>query len=153
MHRKFIALIIGTAITITGLSAVPARADGDDVGKVLAGLAFLAIIGAVIESHNDDPAPVVVSNPPPAPQPWVQPRPLPPHVAKYQLPSKCVRQVESSHGPRNVLGAQCLTRHYRYARTLPASCVVNQWNANKHKMVTTYGLRCLQRQGYVVARD
>jgi len=51
MHRKFIALILATAMAITGLSAAPARADGD-TARIFAGLALLAII-----SETTSPAP------------------------------------------------------------------------------------------------
>lgn len=53
MHRKFIALISGLALTvaITAASTAPARAD-NDAAKVLAGIAALAIIGAAIDNNN-----------------------------------------------------------------------------------------------------
>lgn len=52
MHRKFIALVLGVSVAITGFSAAPARAN-DDVAKVLLGLAAIAAIGVAVDKHND----------------------------------------------------------------------------------------------------
>ena len=54
MHRKFIALIVTAAVIVTGATA-PARADDNaTLGKVLAGLAVLGVIGLAVKAHNDD---------------------------------------------------------------------------------------------------
>ena len=49
MYRRFIATILATAVAITGLTAAPARADNDDLLKILGGVAAIAIIGAAIK--------------------------------------------------------------------------------------------------------
>ena len=53
MYRRFIAIILASAVAVTGLSSAPARADGDDVLKVLGGLAALAAIGVAIDRYDD----------------------------------------------------------------------------------------------------
>ena len=53
MYRKFIATILATAVAVTGLTAAPARAGDDDVLKLLAGVAAVAIIGTAIAKNRD----------------------------------------------------------------------------------------------------
>ena len=52
-HRTFISIILAAAIAVTGMTAAPARAD-NDAAKVIAGVAALAIIGAVIAEERKD---------------------------------------------------------------------------------------------------
>ncbi|MEM7091269.1 MAG: hypothetical protein AAF496_17075, partial [Pseudomonadota bacterium] len=92
MHRKFIALIVSSAIAITGFSALPARAG--DTERLLGGLAALTILGIALhqrEKRKDrrrQVAPKVHHNPVPQQHSI---RPLPDRVAKYNLPAKCLK--------------------------------------------------------------
>ena len=52
MHRKFIATIAAASILITGFAAAPARANQDDLGRALAALLGVAIVGAVIHENK-----------------------------------------------------------------------------------------------------
>jgi hypothetical protein len=52
MHRKSIAAIISASIAITAFSANSAAAGDRDTANFLAGLAGLAIIGAIIHDSN-----------------------------------------------------------------------------------------------------
>ncbi|MEX0319862.1 MAG: hypothetical protein AB3N21_18040 [Ruegeria sp.] len=150
MHRKFIALIVSTAIAITGLSASQARAA--DPHDILGGLAAIAILGAAIHHYDKkrdrerarhdyrirdypDPGPVTR-------------RPLPPRVARYDLPQRCLRTFKrySRHHP--LLGQKCLKRHYRHANSLPKSCKVGFWNGERVRKA--YEPRCLRQHGYRV---
>ena len=54
MHRKFIATVVATSILFTGFAAAPARANQEDVGRALATLIGIAIVGAVIHDSNKD---------------------------------------------------------------------------------------------------
>ena len=54
MHRKFIATVVATSILFTGFAAAPARANQEDVGRALAALRGIAIVGAVIHDSNKD---------------------------------------------------------------------------------------------------
>lgn len=145
-HRKFIALILCLSLAITGFSAAPARAD-NDVAKVLAGLAALAIIGAAINEAQDDNRrrdhvtrqPVYTPPPPP------RTRPLPPRIARYDLPGSCLRDFRGYNG-RKLLGKRCLENNYRHAASLPQSCQVTFWNGRKYR--TAYKPRCLNKNGY-----
>lgn len=49
MHRKFIALIIGTALAVTSFTAAPVQAQNrGETAAIIAGVAALAIVGAAI---------------------------------------------------------------------------------------------------------
>ena len=54
MHRKFIATVAAASILITGFAAVPAQANQQDVGRALAAVLGLAIVGAVIHDSQKD---------------------------------------------------------------------------------------------------
>ncbi|KUP95009.1 hypothetical protein [Tritonibacter horizontis] len=147
-HRKFIALILATSVAVAGVSAAPARADSQDVGKIIAGLAVLGLIGAAIHDHNKDR-----HRPPhvtPKPQPKPKPKPLPPSVRRYDLPAQCLRTVRAWGQDRSVLGARCLRHTYRHASDLPDACFVQL--DNRHQQVRGYNPVCLQRRGYRLVR-
>lgn len=147
-HRKFIAFVLCLSLAITGFSAAPARA-GDDVAKVLAGLAALAIIGAAINDRRDERKAHVTRRPAYTPPPAYQPRPLPPRVARYDLPGKCRREFRGYSG-RNLMGARCLQRNYRFSAGLPQQCRVTFWNNGRN--TAAYKPRCLKRQGYRIVQ-
>lgn len=54
MSRKFIATVLAASLAITSVSAVPARADGDDLVKFLAGATALVIIGNALDDNKKD---------------------------------------------------------------------------------------------------
>lgn len=152
MHRKFIALIISTAIGITSLSALPARAGDHDAARALAGFAALAILGLAIHNARDkDDTPTVSHT---APQPnnhWVRPKPLPPRAARYDLPGKCLRNHKLQGGPARLLGLQCLENNYRYTSQLPYACRL-QFDGNNISR-TGYEPLCLRERGYRIVKN
>lgn len=145
MHRKFIALIVSTAILITGMSVVPARADVDDTTKFLAGLAAIAIIGAAIKDARDDKNTVSRNHSP------VRPRPLPLEFRKYDLPRSCLRQVEHAGGSERFLARRCLTKTYSHWDSLPDGCRSRFWKNGKRRV--GYNPRCLRHHGYRITRQ
>ena len=149
MHRKFIALIIASALAITTLSAAPARASDDDAAKFLAGFLALALIGAAIKNSRDNDAPVVSRATPPR-HPRVHPRPVPVQPARYVLPGQCLRNYSFFGGPKRLLGLRCLQNRYRYTASLPYACRV-QINAGRVTR-TGYEPLCLRERGYRIAR-
>ncbi|WP_319825344.1 hypothetical protein [Thalassovita sp.] len=52
MSRKFIASVLATALAITSISAVPAKAGNDDLVKFLAGATALVIIGKALDGKG-----------------------------------------------------------------------------------------------------
>lgn len=161
MHRKFIALILAAATAVSTLSAAPARAD-EDIGKVLAGLAALAIIGAALNDARDDNPPVVHRRSHPYPgnsvgrpyerrSPVVNPRPLPQRVTRNDLPQQCLRRFEGYRGNTRLFGLNCLQRNYRHVNQLPYACRVQVGNGRQGNV--GYEPVCLRERGYRVTRN
>lgn len=152
--RKFIGAILAASIAITGLSAVPARAN-DDVGKALAALAGIAIVGAVIHDKKQDKK-RARSHAQPHVQPHVQrrthvqPRPLPRKARRNLLPQRCLQSHRTHRGKVQVFGQRCLDRHYDHARSLPHRCELQF--RTEHGTRVGYGAKCLRQAGFKLAR-
>ncbi len=156
-HRKFIALILALSLAVTGFAAAPARAD-EDVGKFIAGVVALGILGAAINDarkdrerdaqvhhnnnynrnhnrnrHNNDSF-------------RHRPRPLPTPVARFDLPSRCAKIMPYYSDSRTVMPRGCLNKNYAFVKSLPGQCRVTVWNGHKNR--TAYKTRCLQKRGY-----
>lgn len=159
MHRKFIALIVSTAIAITGLglAAQPARAD--ETTRVLAGIAALALIGAAIRDAQRKDRVVtrqqtIYSGPtyqPPAPRNHVHAKRRPAygqHVRR-DLPNSCILPMPANRNGQVVVGEICLQRNAVNTAELPSNCRVSFWNGRKWR--SGYDSTCLYNRGYRVA--
>lgn len=118
--RKWIsalgALVIGLgAITA---SAAPARANGEDVAKVIAGVAALAIIGTAINKANKAEA-----RPGPG---WHQQRPGKPGWHQPQPPRQQQNCVQAGRGGQIVCGRPVNNAHGR-----PHQPPRHGWNNNR----------------------
>lgn len=162
MHRKFIALIIATAVAITGISASNARAA--DTRDILGGLAAIAIVGAAIHHYSkQERKQEVTRNHRHSYKPHKHKkrafkstkkkhhklRPLPGRVARYDLPQRCLRTFGNYSNSHPLLGPSCLKKHYKHAGSLPSQCKVGFWNGKKVKRA--YEPNCLRQHGYRVA--
>ena len=129
MKKGFIAFVLAASVALTGFSAAPARADSDDIAKVLLGL---LVIGAIAKAaENDDPAPVTRRQP----QPRVQ-----------YLPQRCLRPFSTNRGTRYGFAAGCLDRHARNIH-VPVDC--ERRGLNQHGRTRTfYAEACMARYGY-----
>lgn len=147
MHRKFIAFIVATAIAITGFSVAPARAG--EAERILGGLAAIALFGAAIHHYdkkkNSEPVARQYNH-----YQSVKPRPLPSRVSRYDLPSKCLRQMPSYSRNKPLLSSRCLYKNYKHTNHLPSQCRVSFWNGKRNKQA--FEPRCLRQQGYRVVR-
>ncbi|MCR8826824.1 hypothetical protein [Pseudosulfitobacter koreensis] len=155
LHRKFIALVAGLSIAITGLSVTPAAADQDDTARALAAILGLAIIGAAInDSRKDNDRVTRHDSYRPDYRPDhrpVRPRPLPPRADNRKLlPQACLRTFQTRQGKINGFGDKCLSKNYRYSNSLPRACEVRFRNRNG--VGVGYDARCLRHQGYQLAR-
>ena len=157
IQKTFIATVAAAAIAITGIGAAPARAGNDEVGAALAALLGLAIVGAVIKEKRDDrkarsqvhvPQPRVQPGHPPR---HVEPRPLPRRVNRKLLPQRCLFNLPNDNGRYiQVFGQRCLNRHYSQVAQLPQQCGRRVWTSRGAGF--GYGARCLNKQGYQLAR-
>lgn len=167
MYRKFITIIIAASMAVTGLSAAPARADSEDVAKVIAGVTALAILGAAIAEAKDNKDRVVTRN-----LGHLRhdnrhrgngrklghrrhghdgARPLPDRVKRKLIPDACRVQARARHGQSiRGFGRWCLVRHYGYVNSLPRNCESRVRSRHGH-MRTIYRGRCLYRHGYRAA--
>lgn len=160
MHKKFIALIVASAVAITGISASQARAA--DVGDILGGLAAIALLGAAVSHFNDDGKKNTVTHnynhiykapqervyaKPKARPPRV--RPLPKRVARYNLPQRCLRTFKGYSPDQRLLGQTCLGKYYKHSNSLPNQCKVRFWNGKK--VERAYHPGCLHQKGYRVS--
>ncbi len=153
-HRKFIALILGLSLAVSGFSAAPARAD-DDVAKFIAGAVVLGLIGAAVNdarkdrkrdqhsyshsSRNNTHTRKNTHN-------GHRARPLPSSVARYDLPARCAKVVPQYSRSRTVVSQNCLSRSYGYVNSLPSQCRLSVRDGHHHR--TAYKTRCLQKHGY-----
>lgn len=146
LHRTFIAGVLALSVAITGLNAAPARADAEDIAKILAGVAVLGIIGAAINDRKHDrrDAQREGHHGQPIPQPY--PRPLPPQVRRYDLPAQCLTTVRRHGDRQELLGAHCLRHNYSHVRDLPQACYTEVYS--RHDTARGYEPRCLRRYGY-----
>ena len=160
MHRKFIATVVATSILFTGFAAAPARANQEDVGRALAALLGIAIVGAVIhDSNKDNKAKVQVYSQPQKKvqkkqfqkkKKHVQTRPLPRRVLQHLLPSKCLRSFETRRGTARIFGQRCLERNYGFTHRLPQHC--ERCVRTDRGLRFGFGARCLRKQGYKLTR-
>ncbi|MEJ8561922.1 hypothetical protein QTO30_12335 [Yoonia sp. GPGPB17] len=151
MFKPLIAGI--TALSLTLATTTPLQAQGldrDDVGKLIFGLAAIAVIGAAIDNNRDRDRNrrTQVHQTPQRNNSWsdlnrdhqnAQNR-------RRALPHACLRSVETRFGQQRLFGKRCLERNYRHVNRLPDRCAV--------RIYTTDGPRrgfdpvCLREQGF-----
>ena len=167
---KSLSTMTAAALAAVGIAftPAPASADGEDIAKIIAGLAVAGIIakaiddrndrGSAIKSHGDvlryddrytDRRRVIDGKVyryhrddrrgPKAGRGY----------KKHALPDRCLLWVETSRGKRLAYGQRCLNRHYKFANKLPERCeTVIRTNRGFRPV---FGARCLRRDGWRVA--
>ncbi len=144
MSRKFISIVLAASIAVTALSVPQAQAGNRALNKFLAGVAVIAVIGALAESRGNRREPTYV-NP--------TTRPLPPQVQRKILPRNCLKTVNTQGRRQNVYLLRCLKQNYDYTNELPNACTTNvSRNDGTNFLRPAYGAQCLGQYGYKVAR-
>ena len=160
------------AIAAASIALTPnqASADGDDIAKIIAGLAVAGIFAKAIDNRKDrkeaeraaaaeasrygrtyDGRRIIEGTIEPYRLNDVQRGPkFNRGYKQLALPDRCLRTVETARGDRLAYGARCLDRRYRHADKLPRSCETVVRTPRGFR--TVYGARCLRRDGWVVAR-
>ena len=150
------SLIAGaTALSLTFATVTPAQAnsvDREDVGKLLIGLAAVAVIGAAIENNNRSDNRITPVHDWPHRAPHVNPHR--PHDwsgignrnNRRVLPRDCMRRVETRFGDIRMFGHRCLERNYRHIDSLPRRCAVRVYSNNGPRR--GFDPLCLREQGY-----
>jgi len=152
------------AVAALGIAAtpMPAAADGNDVAKVLGGLAALAIAAKVIDDRRDrrrDRAEQATRQSVFKTQnDGITLRRLDrdkglarsAKIKRRPLPDRCLRVADTRRGDRLVYVSRCLDNNFRFASRLPDHCETSIRTRRGFRSV--YGARCLSRDGWRVAR-
>lgn len=168
-------------LAAAGIAFAPgpaAAADGDDIAKIIAGIAVAGIIAKTIDDRNDrkksraaaaefprfgrgddsyrddrfhDGRRVIEGTI----RPYREDQKKGPKAnrgyKKLALPERCLVTVDTARGSRLAYGSRCLERRYKFASKLPASCETVVRTPRGFR--TVYGARCLRRDGWrVVSR-
>lgn len=157
MFKPLIAGI--TALSLTLAAATPLHAQGldrEDVGKLLIGLAAVAVIGAAIEENRDrdrNSSTQVHETPQ-----WsginrnnnnwseLNRQHQSSQNSRRVLPHACLTTVETRFGHQRLFGKRCLERNYRHVNRLPDRCAVRLYTTDGPR--TGYDPVCLREQGY-----
>lgn len=154
---KFTAGLMALSLAIGGFSAAPARADGEDVAKVLGGLLTLYVIGKAIDDNKSDKK-QTASKPK---QPNKKKTHDHPHKENpfdrmhrkpglsYVIPSECIMTARGRHGgPQLVAFDKCLKRKRPVQAHLPVACETRV--STRHGKSKAYEMGCLTNFGYRV---
>lgn len=142
--------------TIAALSlalASPATAQGvdrEDLGKLLIGLAAVAVIGAAIEENRDRDDTTEVNDRHNGNN-WGGIRQNNNWSSlnrsnRCVLPRECFRRVETRFGTQAMFGQRCLEQNYRHVNSLPTRCAVRTYTHNGPRR--GFDPQCLREQGY-----
>lgn len=136
ISRRMIALVAAaaTALGLLAGSAVPARADNDDLAKALAAL---AIVGIIAHQANKNRPRVQPQQPHYAPQPARAPR----------VPSVCAIEITGNTGTATVYGERCL-RDEGFDWRLPQHCARTARIYGQNDRI--YSDQCLRDAGFRV---
>ena len=154
MFKPLIAGI--TALSLTFATTAPLQAQSinrEDVGKLLIGLAAVAVIGAAIEENRDRTRSTPVhdnhrSSEITRNNSWSDlGRPQQTNRdARLVLPSACLRNVDTRFGTQRMFGKRCLERNYRHASRLPERCAVRLYTNDGPR--SGFDPLCLRDQGF-----
>ncbi|WP_380055801.1 hypothetical protein ACFE33_01185 [Falsihalocynthiibacter sp. SS001] len=137
------ALVICLALPST---SAPAHAS-DDLKKILAALATMAVIGMAANELKSDP--VVVPQPTPQPKPKPKPQ-KPPYGNAYghykKLPNQCLHTFNTSEGRATYFKQKCMKDNYKYAKRLPQQCLRTVWTEDGKRSL--FSPACLNNWGF-----
>ena len=137
--RRLVVLVAAaaTALGLLAGTAIPARADNDDLAKALAAIAIVGII-AHQANRNRTRAPVYQPRDPYPPQPARAPR----------VPAACAIEISGASGTATVFGERCL-RAEGFDWHLPQHCARNARIYGQTDRI--YSDQCLRDAGFRVS--
>ena len=160
MFKPLIAGI--TAISLTLATTTPLHAQGmdrDDVGKLLFGLAAIAVIGKAIEQNRerdrdrDRNRSTQVHQTPQSGginrnNSWsdLNREHQTTNNGRRALPHACLRTVETRFGNQRLFGQRCLERNYCHVNRLPERCAVRVYTNDGPRR--GFDPLCLREQGF-----
>lgn len=163
MMKRLTTTLSAAAVALAGLVAAPApaRADEEDLIKLLLGA---AAIGLIVNEANRRGAFASRAAPPPFqtfPQQGFLPpgHRNPPGLRNGQrddwrdrnrvVPASCLFDLPGHYGPRPVVGARCV-QGWDHRAAMPPACLFEARTGRGERQV--YGLECLRDRGYRVVR-
>jgi Ni/Co efflux regulator RcnB len=147
--KKILITALAASLALTSLTAAPARAGSDDVGKILLGAGALFIIGSALSRHHDRDRHVTRRHVhrPHIDQDW-NGRGLHLRHNHRVLPRVCLRQNRWGGGPHRVMFRRCLANNMHRIGRLPGVC---QFRLHTHRGTRhAFSPRCLRRHGWVI---
>ena len=148
LRKTLIATALSGALAFTG-SATPAVAapDGEDVAKILLGLAAVGIIANALQNERERENAAARRRYDPAP-----PRDHGRRGGRgghwRELPARCEFAVRTRRGWTEVFGRHCLEREGVRVNRLPDQCEFRIRTDRGRR--TVYGSECLEDYGYTV---
>lgn len=172
MSRKFIATVLAASLAVTSISAVPAKAGGDELVQFLAGATALVIIGNALDGnnsrdrvragtrnddrygrqdhHGDRHRQWGGNHPRRDGDRWGNGNRAQRDTPRH-LPAGCLVRVGSRHHSQQVFGKKCLKRHYTFrTANLPQECKIRPRGENAPRRA--YSADCLFARGYFAGR-
>lgn len=135
--RRFAGLMTGGAVALALVlgTALPAKADKDDLAKALLGA---LVVGVIVKELNDKPKAAPVMPPVLAPEP----------VRSSRVPTVCAITIDGAKRSVTLYPESCLRRE-GFDRRLPLDC------ANKASIFgrsdRVYSAQCLRESGFRVS--
>ncbi|WP_425040519.1 hypothetical protein [Primorskyibacter sp. S187A] len=133
--------MLAASLAVTSISATPARAELNDIEKLIFGATTLFILGAAIEAEKRD-------NKKSKKHKKHSSKKSGKKHAKAPLPRFCLRTVRSYQGDRRLFGQRCLQNNYRQVNALPGRCKTFVQGPRGTRI--GYRPRCLKNAGYRV---
>lgn len=162
MGRRLIATFLAFLVIITGVAAAPARAASDDeIGRALAGVVTLYIIGSALSDLADNRSAGRASgsrgkaNAVTAPR-WDEDRdrryfPSAQRREARYLPSECFFTIRRGKRETGVFGKTCLNEIMRRPARLPRACL-ETYRPRHGRAAQVYEARCLRERGWEMER-
>ena len=144
ISRRLVAVVAAaaTALGLLASTAIPARADSDDLAKALAAL---AIVGIIANEASKKRRQQQVYQPQPQPYPQPHPHPQPSHAPR--VPSVCAIEISGNSGTATVYGESCL-RDEGFSYRLPQYCARSARIYGRNDRI--YSDQCLRDAGFRV---
>ena len=143
MFKTVAAAALSGILALGALTAAgPAHADNNDFGRIVGGIAALAILGAAIDAANDN------NNHPSRGLTVINPghAPVRGHTNVVRLPSQCRHVFHTQHGPRAFFARHCTRTHFARPHLLPGNCL--RQIRLSHGPRAFYAGPCMRRAGF-----
>ena len=144
ISRRMVAVVAAaaTALGLLASTAIPARADSDDLAKALAALAIVGIIANETKKSRERERARAQQHHNPYPQ--YQPQP----TRQPRVPSVCAIEISGNSGTATVYGESCL-RDEGFNYRLPQYCARTARIYGRNDRI--YSDQCLRDAGFRVA--